>query len=496
MTTVRAVEALVFARRPLLASDIVARIYSADDLKLELTGLFRDNPALLAAIACASPSLARVWASGETPTRRAVIKTAMYVVRMSTRSTPNGLMAGIGQIEVGNATTVSVGSRMTTHTTPGIAWWNSLLKEFARDDCDDLRMTLNPIVQIIGDRVYVLFIPQPGTVEVSGTSLRCSTGVRAIMDELSSQPNGSMRAGDLARAVAARQNVPVERARGLVGSLRDSGLLIPLNVHPAIGRLVDEDVAALAGAVPHKKSYFTSTLDACAAVDRVAVMDRQPRAYLDLHAQISEAEATGIALRSTLGVTWNGTLGSNVLSAAEQYAKLLLRTTDSPMIERASEIFDALYEGTDRVVPLLEFVTQLPTEGKNAPRVRRHGEEATERRRALGHIVSSTGRDRISRYIVSPDELAKLCPPPERAGFTAEVGFRVLAESLQDLSGSAFRIAPSPMFGSAGRRPVTWPFLRRFTCCGTHERSPGARVVLRRRATGGAQFHVNRQRLR
>ncbi|AZQ75101.1 lantibiotic dehydratase [Streptomyces luteoverticillatus] len=155
------------------------------------------------AVSLASPSLSRTLdavLAGEPvrakQLRRAVRALARYRLRMSGRATPFGTMAGVAAIGFadGPATAgVRWGERHRKAVRPDMGWLTEVVARLEREPAvlRPLRVVLNDLCFVRGDRLVVPYVPAPGA------------GTRPVTQEV------SVRAGAVVRHVMRRAALPV-----------------------------------------------------------------------------------------------------------------------------------------------------------------------------------------------------------------------------------------------------------------------------------------------
>ncbi len=129
-----------------------------------LAGLYADEP-LREAIELSSPSLAtavdKLLAAEGVPDRgkleRAVLASSRYLLRMTGRPTPFGLMAGVAPVRFGASTKVRIGTEHTRVVHPDSGW----LFEQRRTELPE-RVVLNNLAELRGDRVVLQYLRKLG----------------------------------------------------------------------------------------------------------------------------------------------------------------------------------------------------------------------------------------------------------------------------------------------------------------------------------------------
>jgi thiopeptide-type bacteriocin biosynthesis protein len=154
-----------------------------------------DDPVVQEAIAVSSPSLARVLdgiAAGSDPTpadlRRAVRAMTAYRLRMATRSTPFGLMAGVAAAwftDEPSHVSGRIGAVHRRSARPDRAWLTSLVADLERrpEILVQLRLTINNLCFRRGDRLVLPYLPDISSVgDVQEVNMRHTAAVAAVED--------------------------------------------------------------------------------------------------------------------------------------------------------------------------------------------------------------------------------------------------------------------------------------------------------------------------
>jgi thiopeptide-type bacteriocin biosynthesis protein len=434
------------------------------------TRLPRD-PAVRAALAVASPTLferlSRVPAA-EDDAASVESKLLRYLVRMSSRATPFGMLAGVGLARWGERTDLSLDpARFRTRTRPDMEWLlGRLLALEARIEVRRrLRMQTNPAAFACGSRIVLSKQEADGAlVPRNGVSIRATPVVRRTL-ALARAPIAYV---ELVAALA-REFHSVERAKveALLTQLWESTLLLtelrpaPTALHPAreIARRLEEipeasDVAA----------EIRSVLDGSEAWDALA-FDERAAAYL----RLSKAEdPSGVRARSTsagpdapqtrvqvdMGLAFTDTGVSRLVGLeAARAAELLLRLSPSAQgPETLASLRAAFTEkyGFEREVPLLELLDPdcgLGLEAKPA----REPDPPTERERVLLALASRALAERRRVIELDPALLRRLLPSdftPETFPLSLDLHAQVAARSREALDRGDFRLVVAPLVGA------------------------------------------------
>ncbi|GGK27755.1 lantibiotic dehydratase [Streptomyces camponoticapitis] len=212
----------------------------AEDVKV-LADLAAD-PTVREAVSISSPSLAHrldtlidTGTEGVAPrpadVRRAVRALTGYRLRMATRSTPFGIMAGVARIhfvdDPGDAK-VRFGTEHRRYARPDQEWLSEVVRdcELRPEVLPELRLVLNNLCFVRGDRLVLSYVPNSAEAE------RSRTGVQEV----------SVRRTSAVRAVAEMANAPIS-FRDLVIRLADAFPTVPEDkIDVMLRQLVGKDI--------------------------------------------------------------------------------------------------------------------------------------------------------------------------------------------------------------------------------------------------------------
>lgn len=455
------------------------------DLTNWIRALIAGDPVLREAVQVSSPSLARVLhqvMSGEEPrprgSRRAARALARYLLRMCTRSTPFGLLAGVGLASIGTEASVRWKGEHRTTSSVDLGWLDTWVRRCEREPVvlAHLQVTVNNLCRVQGDR---LVLPNGRTArsDPAVVSVHLSTPVRTVMDTARS-PVPYREVRDELRRGHREAAIPV--VDSLLQRMVDLGLLLtqlppPPGAPDPTGHVVSVLEGLPESALPP---------DVAADLDRLrrvrqdlALYDRQP-VGAGLHLLVSaQRHLRGMESVTTVGgVQVDLALDADIriprLVAAEAQflagALTRLSAPFAPPLHDFHQRFVSRY-GVNTLVPLTDVVD--PTMGLAPPRGYRSAR--TGSRQAA---VSQENRDRflaslaqeatlLGRDVVLDethvDELAgpgpHLPPPTE-----VELCAHVLASSPDDLKFGAFRLAVASAFGSPTIGAMTGRFAHLF----------------------------------
>src|SRR5882757_6412637 len=198
------------------------------------------DPIVREAVAVSSPSLGRdlsTLAAGgaeesRVASRRAVLATTSYLLRMTTRGTPFGLLAGVAPVRFDASAQVRLGTAHRKAVRPDSAWLLSLVTRMERepDLLRRLRVTANNIAVERNGRWTLAYLPRgenegpgAGPGAAREVSVRAGAPVRQVMAACRTP----RVVGDLMRElVGAFPGVATATVEGMIGGLVERGLLL------------------------------------------------------------------------------------------------------------------------------------------------------------------------------------------------------------------------------------------------------------------------------
>ncbi len=463
-----------FADFPAAAAD------EPEQLSRQLARLGAD-PELRAAVALASPSLARLvdkvregGAVEPKRLRKAVLSLSRYQLRMAARPTPFGLFAGVAAVRVAtSAPTTAVATAATPAPEPGDAsarlgtahrpvarpdmgWLSALLAglETRPDTLAALRVVANELTFVRGDRLVLPYVPERHAADptagrtVIEVSIRHTPAVRAVL-ELTAEP---VQFTELGRRLCERfPGTPEHRVNGLLGQLVEREFLLtdlrpPTTATDPLAHVLDRLPAG-----PERAEL--------AAVHRELGAARPGTDYSSVLRRMRRLHETDRRLQVDLALDADVTLPAEVAAEAERAAEALWRVSRArsapPHLAQYHGEFVERY-GTDRLVPLTELLD--PDRGLGAPAgylmppsereqpARPEPSPADALRIELAQAAAMAG---ASEVVLDDGLLARLSPdtdlPPPAS---LELYARVLAGSAEALARGRFRLWLTPETGA------------------------------------------------
>ncbi|MGC5042479.1 lantibiotic dehydratase [Streptomyces albidoflavus] len=299
------------------------------------------------AVELASPALARHLRELSTAStgvqarqvRRTLISMIRYVQRLTGRSTPNGLFAGVAAATFGGQLEAHWGQWHRAVARADAGWITAVIRRL--EACPELLRRL-PVVAsntlfVRGDRLIVPYPAQSGSAgrPTAEVSLRFTSAVRATLDAARSPIPHDLLV-DKVRAEFPK--APEQRVRDLVTSLIGNGALVsslhaPSTVLDPLDHLVrqldDVDAGELL-AVAELLTDLRATRDALTQHNQALTPTDGRRLRRALHRKMTAVAAADHPLAVDLRVDCSLTLPSQVAREAERAATVLARLTPAP----------------------------------------------------------------------------------------------------------------------------------------------------------------------
>lgn len=446
-----------------------------DEFSLEqLCEVLRDDPRILACIQIGSPSLyetVRRWLSGSAPKNRKFFeKVSALILRMATRPTPFGAYAAIDILDPRASGKLVCDPDVRAYSRPDMEWLHSLTEIIENDP--ELRAGLvlytNDAHVVRGDYIHVTNFRQrahlrsPARVmsQYRPTAMRYIESVRYCTE----RAQGGVVWSELSTELAERFSVSESRASNLVASLWDAGLLLSelrpdllgnpwaqlrriVNVSPRMKTLAAE-IKIVEQALDSLQGKSIKAWDA----------DAIPR-VTDAMSRLTEVPHP---IQTDARRNVSGRLPQAVLDDAAFLGELLLRGARSDGLDHYRKRFIEIYEGTDRLVPLLEFVDEDWGVGE-PPAINKPTDDVRATR--LLKLIWPALHDGRTELALSAAEVAELFPPEIRdreRPEAFEIGFQVLANSFEDVVQGKYKVALSGLLPVTGAARTLGRFLYLF----------------------------------
>lgn len=449
---------LVAGRTPLLPVETITAVLESDDCLGALRTLLNRQPVVRQALYVASPSLSDAiddWLRGAPlKNARAPIKALAYAVRMAFRCTPFGICAGIGLAEAGqDETTLQLETEgRLTQTRPDMGLLLTTGRSLEHSDKrDQVRYVTNRAVLTCGDRLYVANLElvtasdmQAGTrTEQRPVSLRNTLAVQYVR-EIATEAQSF---ATIVSRLATRFEAPSDESERFVKRLIEAGILISELRASPIGDPVSYMLHCFERIDEKAAATLQDALSLSAQLDRKPLLERHIEDYRSVHAAFAKLadDRVECATQVDLHAPLVGTLGSNVLCDAALMAEYWMRMGAVATMAKFRQRFIERYEGSDRLVPLLELVD--PNVGLGLPDDFEAQEDRgrVEREATLATIACDALRRGAPEIELSGKDLDTLLPPLRDTSElnSAEVGFHVVASSRDAIGRGDYLVTPA-----------------------------------------------------
>jgi thiopeptide-type bacteriocin biosynthesis protein len=394
--------------------------------------------------------------------RKAAYTVTKYLLRMSSRPTPFGLMAGVAPAELGGRASFRPGTEIVKAARPDTGWLMSLVRQWERHPgvLTGLRLVRNDLAFERGER---LVLPgtrdggdhNPGHHEIS---VRNTAAVRHAM-RLAATP---VPFQDLVAELSdAFPGTPDRHITTMLGQLVEQELLLT-DLRPAqhtgdpLGHVLERMSAA---GHPHQRDLAAVR---AAITDFTAAPPGAGRAALHrAHTAMAALSPADRPLQVDMGTGAQAALPAAIAEEIARAADVLWRTTPDPVYPHLRDYHDAFAEryGYHHGVPLKELLD--PVRGLGAPAGYRwppssRAADAQPRQDSeRGLLLTGLAQEALltgAREIVLNDavigELTRLDPDRDQPQ-ALDLCFSVLADSIEAMGEGDFRLALSDGAGAA-----------------------------------------------
>ncbi|KOU42911.1 lantibiotic dehydratase [Streptomyces sp. WM6378] len=433
------------------------------------------DPLFREAIEVSSPSLAQVLARDAPPTgdalRRAATAVGRYRLRMTTRPTPFGLLAGVALARFGDSASARWGERHRAAVRPDLGWLASVVDRLHQDPAvlPGLLLVADQQHVVRGSRVTLPYVPTGSGDARREVSLRHT----AVVAEVLKQATEPVSFSELIRGVGvAFPAAPVAAVTHLVHTLVLRGFLhTDLMPPPDAGDPLGHVVARLPGDLPLRSELdgVRGELELC---EELAAGVERLKALRSVRERMTGVCPADHVLQVDLALDADVVLSPDVREEFERAATVLWRLSPprtAPAHLRAyHQAFVERY-GTERAVPvaeLLDVETGLgPPQGYEYPRGGAvpsfpAGSEENDagRGRLLAELASGALADRepgrpLPEVVLDEVLLDRLTGPDpssdadgERAAHRVPDSFELYGELVGQ--GAELRMVLSPVVGS------------------------------------------------
>lgn len=452
-----------FLRAPRLPLQVALDLLGSPDLEHETRALLGDSETLLTAMRLTAPDLtdaAAAWLKGGASSRHLVIKLALTLVRMALKPTPVRLYAGLSPVKFsGEKTTIALTGEVA-RLKPDIAWLTNAARSIVlsptRPFPEFLRLYSNQTIIERAGRVYALGEPVPERFPTPhyrqrSISLKLTPLIRSALSVAAAGIYSGVLRDTLVREIAEDSKTCETAIRRLI----DATILITEFDHSLIG----DPCEAILGAVG-RNATDTEYNELLRLVEQLRGFGADPHSWryadvTDVMATMQKRESTSHScLRTNLLYDISGELSSEIASAAETYAAIQFSISDPWSSAELAELIMARFDGSTRLVPLLEIIS--PEFGFNvrypvSEHWRATGDAHENERRsikqsALAEIYSRAIASRSIEVELSQFDLERLKAPRHgRAPRNCDVGIVVCARSREDIDSGNFLVVASDL---------------------------------------------------
>lgn len=303
--------------------------------------------------------------------RRTVRATLSYFLRACSRSTPFGLLAGVGPVRFDDEIRVRVGERHQRRIAPDAGWTRAVVRQLEPrpDVLARLMVVLDGRCRTRGDRLVV-----PAAAEPAERSFRLTSALQLVVDRARSPVSATA----LAAGLAAEMGGGTQRALGYLAELVSRGVLVTDLMPPAsspdpvahvLNRLPDSGRAARLAAVSRWLASWPHT-----------EAEEGYRELGQLYAELTDIHPVSHPLRGELLMDTDVVLPRAVATEVARAASVawLAGRADPPDVP-LSRYHDEFLEryGQGRAVPLYELLDPYaglgPPPAPGGPRPPRSG---------------------------------------------------------------------------------------------------------------------------
>lgn len=331
-----------------------------------------DDPAFLAAVRLASPSLAdeaEKVRSGAPVKRKRLVRTVVsltkYRLRTALRPTPFGHFAGVALAATGPRPVREVGGAHRSASRPDAAWLHGLLADRVVAEPglrEHAALTANPLRAERDGRVVLVDHHDPTGKQQLAHSVRSGAVVSHILERAGGPAGGPVAWPELVAGLVERfpQATTAVVERTVEQLVRSGFLLSDLVPPPDHTAPLDHVLDRLAGADHPLPRALAGVRSGLAALDAAPPADRG-KALAEVTARMRALREADDLIQSDLGLDARLVLPDEVGREAARAAAALWRTTVTrpgmPHLRAYHLAFLERY-GTDRAVPLLELLDE------------------------------------------------------------------------------------------------------------------------------------------
>lgn len=449
---------IVIGRVPVLPLQIALDVLASSDLLSAVRNTCAQYPIVQQALAISSPSLADAlddWLAGRAlRNAKTPLRVVAYILRMSTRSTPFGLCAGIGEVAFGESTTLQYfdeADERRTWTRPDMQLMFTISDAIEKSELRrSVRFATNACVVERGGRLFVTNVALVNHGYSNGMSIAQQRPIALKNTEAVVFVREKCRDGlafeDIVDSLKMRFSAEEHNAVRLVEQLITAGVLISeFRISP-----IGDPVSALCERFDALGAPVCEALRAAIAdadtLDRMPLQERTRQSYAsvrDRFAALSPGESP-YSIQIDLRMPLTGELNDRVLADVERFADFCVRSAPVTTLQKMHQSFVERYEGTERLVPLLELIDE--NTGIGVPDSVSSKERDTSVRDALllqwSCEAMRAGTEEVLLDERTFDMLAPQLTDDDRIFPSIEIGFAIAARSREAIDAGEYLIVP------------------------------------------------------
>ncbi|GII79999.1 lantibiotic dehydratase [Sphaerisporangium rufum] len=423
------------------------------------------DPMVREAITVSSPALAHVLDAvhdgrpvEERRLRRAVRSTTRYVLRMATRPTPFGLMAGVAAAGFDDAAKIRLGDRPAKGVRPDAGWLLAVVRDLEGDPAvlRTLRVVRNDLCAVRGDRLVLAHLPR--NVD-SSAARELSIRMTPLVGVALAGADRPVRFADLAASLAeAFPGAAAAKIENVLAQLVERSVLLTELVPPDDAA---DPLAHVIGLLPPDAA--AGLREVAAAVDAYAAAPAGGGlpAWRELTAATSrlraEHRSPHVDLRCDADVRLPDAVAAEFAALGALLARLTPPGTGTAALRAYHDEFLERY-GTARLVPVRELLDPelglgLPAGYQGSERPEVDDEPDRFRDRVLGELVQGALLDGAREIELDDTAVDRLAHRDDgRLPPVVEIGAHLIAASTEALDAGDFRLvlANMPMPRRAG----------------------------------------------
>lgn len=391
--------------------------------------------------------------------RKAALSAIRYMSRMTLRTTPFGLMAGVAAVRFDDEAKVRIGTGHRRSVRPDMGWLTEVIRSWERDPAvlPGLRLVANDLCFVRGDRLVLPLVPggEARALADEEQTVRWTGAVRAAMDAA----RAPIRCADLAgRLSAAFPGTPASVVgQMLLGLIDGEFLLTDLRPPTTEADPVGYVLGKLSGVDQHGgRDALAGVRDALAAYAETAVGKGHSR-WRSATAAMSALHASDRPIQVDLGMDAELVLPHEVAAELAQAVSVAWRTAP-PDLSAADSLSAYRTEFLERygpgtLVPVRELLD--PHAGLGAPAgywlppshrpQQEHHPVYGERDIFLGGLAQRAAARRARELVLDDDLVERLARRDAGPAGYVEAHARLFADSENDLMSGNFRLVRSSL---------------------------------------------------